>query len=308
MRAPSLHQGNDVQRPHRYEEVTLASRGAPIVLSVWHGDSGGPVAVFLPGTMTHPLFYGALCDGLASAGVTVVGVHYEGHGKSPRTGRVLRWDNLAANVLDAVAFAHERFGSRPVVFGSSQGGVLAVAAATKGADVAGVVAHNVLDPELPDSLAISRLPRWLRPAYRPLLRIIRIAGRVLPRLPIPFRLYLDIRRVFCEPWTAQQFLTDPLGLRSYPLAFLADLFTVDLSGMRDGSIACPMVVVAGSGDPLFSLAYTKQVFERITAPSKELVVFDSDNHLLFNERLDLVLKPVADIITRLAATAFGSSA
>ena len=40
-----------------YEELTIASAGVPIVLSVWHGRSGGPVSVFLPGTMTHSLFY-----------------------------------------------------------------------------------------------------------------------------------------------------------------------------------------------------------------------------------------------------------
>jgi hypothetical protein len=40
------------------------------------------------------------------------------------------------------------------------------------------------------------------------------------------------------PTTGPTFSTDPLGPRSYPLRFLAGLFAADLTGMRDGRIAC----------------------------------------------------------------------
>ncbi len=104
---------NEVEHPERYQEVTITSAGVPIVLSVWHGRSGGPVVVFLPGTMTHPLFYEEFCDGLAAHGITVVGMHPEGHGKSPRVGRLLRLDTFVANALDATAWARVRFGRCP---------------------------------------------------------------------------------------------------------------------------------------------------------------------------------------------------
>ena len=55
-------------------------------------------------------------------------------------------------------------------------------------------------------------------------------------------------------------------------------------------VGCPVLVVAASGDPLFPLNYTRQVFARINAPSKELLlVVDSDEHLIFNTAIDLVL-------------------
>jgi alpha-beta hydrolase superfamily lysophospholipase len=255
--------------------------------------------VFLPGTMTHPLFYEEFCDGLSEPGVTVIGVHLEGHGKSPRVARVLRWATVIQNALDSIEWARERFGRCPVLLGTSQGGVLAIVAAKKDSRLAGVVAHNVLDPALAASLSVSRLPAWLRPMYRPLVRAVQALALVAPRTPIPFRFYLDITRVCRETWTAEQFLTDPLGRRSYPLVFLAGLFTADLSTVHDGPIACPVIVLAGRDDPLFSLAYTRQVFERVSAPQKELIVFDTDRHLLFNEALPLILGPVIDVVTRL---------
>lgn len=47
---------NAAQRPEAYREVMLRSEGARIVLPVGDGAAGTPVVLFLPGTMTHPLF------------------------------------------------------------------------------------------------------------------------------------------------------------------------------------------------------------------------------------------------------------
>lgn len=45
-------------------------------------------------------------------------------------------------------------------------------------------------------------------------------------------------------------------------------------------------MIAATGHPLFSLAYTKQVFARIETPSKELVVLESNQYPVFNDALD----------------------
>lgn len=295
---------NAVEHPDAYREVMITSAGAPIVLSVWAGTAGAPAVVFLPGTMTHPLFYEEFLDRLNRAGVTVVGLHGQGHGKSPRVRRRLTFDVLLTNARDAVAWTRAEFPGRPVVvLGSSQGGILAMALAATGERLDAVIAHNIVDATLPGTIAITRFPGWLARAY-PLVRpALQLLGRLVPRLPVPFGAYLDMRRVCRDPDNADFFSSDPLGLRSYPMEFMASLLTADLTGMTDGSIACPVTVVAARGDPLFPLAYTEQVFDRIVAPAKELVVIDSDVHLLFNEDIDRVLPPLLDRLTRLTAPA-----
>jgi hypothetical protein len=67
-----------------------------------------------------------------------------------------------------------------------------------------------------------------------------------------------------------------LRLRCYALELLAELVTDDLAGMGDGSIRCPVLVIAATGDPLCSFGYTRRVFDQIVAPAKELLVFEVD--------------------------------
>ena len=298
---------NAVQRPEAYREVVLGSAGARIVLSVWDGTADKPVVLFLPGTMTHPLFYEEFLDALNRAGLTAAGLHGQGHGKSPRAHRPLTFASLAQNARDAVTWIRETFPGRPLaIVGSSQGSILAMALAVADHRVDAVFAHNILDPALPSTIQITRFPRQLTRAYPAVLTAFRAAARMAPAVPVPFGAYLDIRRVCRDQATAEYFYTDPLGRRSYPLRFLADLFTADLAGMRDGSITCPVTVIAARGDPLFPLGYIRQVFDRVVAPRKELLVLDSGVHLLFNEDLATVLPPLLERLQAVVPTREGA--
>ncbi|MEJ7843851.1 MAG: alpha/beta fold hydrolase [Rubrobacter sp.] len=280
---------NAVQRPEVYGEALIESSGTRIALSVWEAEPDAPCVVFLPGTMTHPLFYEELLDGIARAGFNVVGVHFQGHGKSPRIDRLFAFEDLVQNGLDAVSYAVKRFGDQVLVLGSSQGGVLAMALAGRDERIGAVFAHNVLDPSMSESLRVTRFPRWLRPFYGVIVKGMNGAAKLLPRLRLPVGFYLDDRRIFGERWTREQFYADPLSLTSYPLHFLASLFSADMSFMGSGRIKCPVVVIASTGDALFPFDYTKRVYERIAAPRKEMLVFDLSHHLIFNECLDEVL-------------------
>lgn len=295
MRSAQQRLLNAVQRPDAYREMVITSAGAEIVLSVWEGAADQPVVLFLPGTMTHPLFYEEFLDALNHEGLTAVGLHGQGHGKSPRVRQVLTFQTLVRNAVDALTWIRQTYLQRPcAVLGSSQGGVLAMALAARDHRIDAVFAHNILDPTLPSTIEITRFPRWLAHLYPALISGFRAAARVAPTLPVPFAAYLDIHRVCRDTANAEYFFTDPLGLRSYPMGFVASLLTADVSGMRDGSITCPVTVIAGRRDPLFPLAYTRQVFDRLVAPDKELLVVDSEVHLLFNEDLDAVLPPLLD--------------
>jgi alpha-beta hydrolase superfamily lysophospholipase len=288
-----------VQHPQHYRETIIPTSGAPIALSVWDAGAASATVVFVPGTGVHPLFYEEFLDALWGSGYTVVGVHPQGHGKSPRVPRPLRWANLVDNAVDACAWAVDQRAARVVLLGSSQGGLVALLAAAAGAPVTGVIAHNVFDPNDPDAVMVTRLGA-ARAAQRPSRRLLAAAAAVAPRVPVPITAYLDPERVFGTPWTRELFELDPLSLRSYPLRFLADMVTADTTSLYDGSLTVPVVVLAARRDPLFPLVGIQAVTRRLVAPSVELVVLDTACHLILNEALDLsvpaVLQALADLV------------
>lgn len=298
MRSETERLTHGVARPEIYEEIAVRSGEAPIVLSVWRADPSEATVVFLPGTMTHPLFYEEALDGLARAGLTVVGVHFREHGKSPRLGRPFTFEDLVKDAASALTYASRHHPGALVVLGSSQGGMVAMALAAADHRPAAVLAHNVLDPRLPGSVAITRYPDWTRALRDELSAAMRLGARLTPNLPVPIEAYLDLDRVTRDPRLLRAIRTDPIGRTSYPLAFMASLFDADLTGMYDGSIWCPVVVIAATGDPLFPFEYERDVYEQIQAPVKELLVFTSERHLLLNEGSAEVLPRIADAIRR----------
>jgi alpha-beta hydrolase superfamily lysophospholipase len=286
---------NAVQRPEVYEEVLIDARGVPIALSIWKGNPDAPCIVFLPGTAVHPLFYEELLDGLSRAGFNVVGVHFQEHGKSPRVEQLYAFNTLVQNGRDAIRYTAQRFKGPLVVLGSSQGGMVTMSLASSDDLIVAVFAHNIVDPHMDDSIRITSFPPWLRPFHGIVVSAITFAAKLAPHLQVPIRFYLSEERVFRTDWMREQYRRDPLKLSSYPLYFLASLFSADMRSLYSGRIRCPVVVIASIGDPLFPFDYIQRVYQQIKAPSKELLVFDLHNHLLFNECLEEVLPRLVEI-------------
>jgi alpha-beta hydrolase superfamily lysophospholipase len=263
-----------------YFERTIESGKSPIVLSVWTPPAPEAAIVFIPATMVHPLFYEPLLRGFAERGLAVVGVHPVGHGKSSRTVKRFSVEDIVQNGIDAVTFAIGEFKIPVVVMGSSQGGIVAAAIAGKDSRIAAAFPHNIMLSELPDSLLVSRFPRFLRRFYPQAQAVFKFFARLFPGLALPLGFYLDRSRISTDPalWKAVE--ADPLCLKTYPLYFLASLITARFPGLTDGSIRCPLYVVADSGDKLFTADYTAAVFERLVAPKKEMVVFNFNDHML----------------------------
>jgi alpha-beta hydrolase superfamily lysophospholipase len=282
----------------RYEEVSLRSNQATIVLSIWHSRNEDKCVVFIPGTATHPLFYEPFLRSLAESGFNVIGVHPVNHGKSPRTKHMFTFEDIVQNGRDAVTYAIDQINNHVIVMGSSQGGMVAMAIAGQDERIKAVFPHNVLIPQLPESMEITRLPAWLKRHHKLALRGISGVAKVMPKLPISISLYLDTRKISSNPQIMQHFYDDPLSFMHYSLHFLASLFNADLSSIQDGRVKCPVVVMAAKGDPLFIASYIQTVYRLIRAPHKELLWFDADVHLILNECLPLVLQPIVEKLHR----------
>ncbi|MVO98209.1 alpha/beta hydrolase [Paenibacillus sp. N10] len=202
------------------------------------------------------------------------------------------FEDIIQNGKDAVTYAIRHFNSNVIVMGSSQGGIVAIALAGQDDRIRAVFPHNILIPQVSDSIVVTRFPRFLRKNYTLFVTGITRMAKIFPNFPIPVSLYLDLKKISRDNRIIQQFYDDPYGFMSYPLHFLSSLFNADLSSIQDGRIKCPVIVIAAKDDPLFPEAYTRTIFQMIKAPYKELMLFNEDVHLILNERVPQVLGPI----------------
>ena len=277
----------------KYREVLIDSAGTKIALSLYMAGEDCPCIIFIPGTMTHPLFYDDFLALLAESGYNVAGVHLLSHGKSPRQKKLFTFADMLQNIRDTVTYCLDNISKNVILMGSSQGGILSLAAAGMDSRIKAVFPHNVLLPSLKNSISVTSFPQFLKPFNSAVTALMRLAAGIAPATQIPLTFYLEMDRITKSQAIQEQFYSDPLNLTSYPLSFLTSLFTADLSRVSDGSIKCPVVVIASTGDTLFSYSYCLEVFEKIAAPHKEMLVFDEPYHLIFNECPERVIGPVA---------------
>ena len=283
-----------------YKEIYITSTGTKICLSIWENSKDCPVVIFIPGTMVHPLFYEEFLERLALKGFTVLGIHMISHGKSPREKKLYSFEDLKQNVKDTITYASENYKGSILLLGSSQGGILAITVVAEDDRIKAVFPHNIMLPELPETIGITRFPRFLQHIQKQIMWLIKIGGKMMPGLQISYAVYLEPDRVTSSLEMQRKLDNDPLFLRTYPLYFLASLFNADMSKVSDGSIKCPVIVIASTGDPLFSFDYTRLVFNKIKAPVKEMLAFDLPCHLILNEYVNEVLDPIADKIREYA--------
>jgi alpha-beta hydrolase superfamily lysophospholipase len=284
-----------------YGETLIPSAGTSIALSLYESAPTDPCYVFMPGTMTHPLFYDEFLCAVAGSGFNVVGIHPISHGKSPRERRVFTFADMLLNITDAISYALSRYNDNILLGGSSQGGILVLAAAAKEKRIRAVFPHNLMLPDLTDTFDLLRFPKIFKPLYPVLPVFIRLVAKILPSLPIPVTLYLKPERISRSRDLLEQFACDPIGLTSYPVAFLSSLISADMSGIADGSIRCPVVVIAASGDPLFRLEYTQKTFDLIKAPYKELLLLDEGCHMILIEKCENVAEKIIGKLKEFAA-------
>ena len=285
-----------------YEEVSFLSCGVPMTLSIWKAGKKAPGLVFYPGTMASPLLYKELLHRLREYGFNTLGIHHLSHGKSPRIKKTFTFQDLLQNGRDAVSYALERFGGRVALAGHSQGGILCLAQA--GLDERLDVAFPLcfLLPDQPEAIEVTRWKRFA-PQRERLLHILARAAAYMPRFPVVIPMYLELERVFAgnvrEAYHSRRLhmyldlerifagncgFSVADGLRdtrlSYPLAYVASLFSADLSYLtQPGKIRCPVSAMVAADDALFTPQFMREMLDRIQAPQKELIVMSGGGHM-----------------------------
>ncbi|MBD5418265.1 MAG: alpha/beta fold hydrolase [Desulfovibrio sp.] len=248
----------------------LEHEGRRFTLELWANAGAGSV-LFYPGTMLSPSQYRPLMRALHDAGLAVAGLHLEGHGVNPHKGG-FTFASLLEDGLHAERWLHAAGAGPVAVCGHSQGGILATAHAGRSRTLTAAFAICTILPQMTEAITLTRFARFAGERDRIESGIARL-GRVLPWLPVTVNCYLSVRRVLAghgEISMARR------GSRlSYPLGFLASLFTTRVSPL----LHCPFRLYNAKDDALFTPELARAVFREIRAPEKSLVWLPSGGHM-----------------------------
>lgn len=279
--------------PDTFSQSCLAMRdGTCLTLYTKEGPPGAPVFVFMPGTAVYAQLYAQILVDMHARGFTAIGYDPRGHGRSGTRRGVFTIPQMIDDARAVCAYAARRYG-RPVTFsGSSQGGVVALyLAATGDPAVATVVCHNIayLDGDTIRQISILKPPLFLMPFLLWLFRL-------LSPWSFPVTWYLPFSKLRTpDGGSAVELMEhDPMATLAYSMGAIASLAKTTPAVPID-RIAMPVMLVSGTRDEVFPVAYERRIFAMLTCP-KRFELVEGARHLMIMKPPRKVIDTIVDWI------------
>lgn len=245
------------------------------------GERRGAV-VYVHGLGDHARRSTPLGGALAAAGWDAVLVDRRGHGLSEGIrGDAALLDDLAL-ARRALADARERFGGPVVLMGDSLGGIMAWYLLTEGVDADAVICHCINHPRADHDPAM----RFKRP-------VMRVVGRVAPRLRIPVTQVADYSEVSLEPLTGRYFDERIDSLFNFSVTARAAYGYLAFSPRRPWEqVELPVLVMIGDEDRMVTRAHVERCLAFGKPPRTTLMALPGMGHQLYLDHLADALPPM----------------
>ena len=170
----------------RLQYHTLRNGNRQVSIELWPRP-GASCLVFYPGTMFCPVQYRTFLYCLWKNGLAVAALHLTGHGSNPHR-RLFSFDDLLQDGLDAERWLHGHGMGPLLLAGHSQGGILAMAHASRSQRIRACFAFSGIFPQSRRAIELTRFAPWAAQRDR-LLAGLKILSTCLPRLPLPVQIH-----------------------------------------------------------------------------------------------------------------------
>ncbi|MBV8587764.1 MAG: lysophospholipase [Verrucomicrobia bacterium] len=236
----------------------------------WKQTSGSnPMLLVVHGQGENSGRYVHVGDFFAEAGFEMLAIDLRGHGRSEGRPLAIRaYSDWLEDIATAVGFLADR---KVIVFGHSMGGGLVLTyARNPGTNVVGLIAASP----------------WLRLTEPPPDWLVALAHAVSTVWPgYRFPTGVDSSKTSSDPehlWSLKD-----LDLTHHFITYQVYLATV-MAGenlLAHPEVKVPVLLAHGEADRVTSVKATRDYFERLSAPSKELITYPGLLHELHNERI-----------------------
>ncbi|MGA7397315.1 MAG: lysophospholipase [Solirubrobacterales bacterium] len=265
--------GDDVLSTELTTGTFSGVAGGTIHWRAWTPPEVKAQVVIVHGYGEHGDRYTRLAEHLAGEGFSVWANDHRGHGLSDGDrGLLTRLSDAVADVDHVVGMARDASPGSPIfMFAHSMGGTIGLRYALDHQDqLAGLILSSAAV-----SLEGLSVPRIQREA-------VKLVSRVAPKLPVNRLPFDGISR---DPDEARIYMDDPLVYKgAQPARTVAELIQAmaDLPG-EAGQLRIPLLVIAGSADPIVPPAGSRDIADRAGSTDKQLIVYEGFVHELINE-------------------------
>lgn len=274
----------------KFEADTVKSDNVKLHLDILTADKEAPTVVVMPGTAIYALCHAELMYKIYEHGYNVIGFDPRGHGQSSGERGDYTAQELMTDAQNVISYAIKRFNKKVSLFGSSQGGIIALYLAAKDNRLNSVICHTFADLSDDSAIRLTRHPRL----FKYLKGVLAPAGKLVPLAHIPVNSYIDIESIPVNHFgNLMNFIEqDPLALKSITLRALQSLSGVAPAKPFE-EITTPVLMFQGDADSIFPVSYTESIFNRLTC-KKKIKIFKGRAHSIVTENVDEYLPTIVE--------------
>ncbi len=244
--------------------------GTEIFWQAWRLTAPRASVVLAHGVSEHSGRYGHLAAGLNRRGYSLWALDHRGHGLSGgRRVFVERFEDFTDDLDSLIDLAAEELpGKKPVLFGHSMGGAVAIG-------------YAIRHPEKIAALALSNPVATIETAPGTVL-VGRLLSRVAPRLGV---YSVEADGVSRDPEEVRKYVEDPLNFHGkIPARTVAELGDeVATFPERVAAITMPVLIMYSTTDPIVAPAGSEMLAERVGAKDVTLRNWEGLRHEILNE-------------------------
>jgi len=247
--------------------------GGSIHWRTWTAADVRAQVVIVHGYGEHGDRYTRLAERLVGEGYSVWANDHRGHGLSQgHCGVLTQLGDAVADVDHVVVMARAVQPDLPVfMLAHSMGGTIGLSYALDHQDkVTGLILSSAAVSL--EGLGVTRIQR----------EAVKLVSRIAPRIPVN---RLDFQGISRDPEEVRIYMDDPLVYKGAQPARTVSEIVEAMADLPDevSRLQIPLLVIAGSADPIVPAAGSRDIHGRAGSPDKQLIVYEGFVHELINE-------------------------
>jgi pimeloyl-ACP methyl ester carboxylesterase len=256
-------------------QSTYRSRGHTHVLDVYAGASPAhPVIILVPGSVSYGRLFAYPALLLRELGYNVITFDFEGCGLDGQGVGDYTLEAHVRNLVDVIQRARQDFSGPVITFGLSFGGMTSYLAAER-VPVDVMAWYACVDPSDREFVETEFSPGRAMPL---LILAFRAVARVLPRVRVPVKAFLQYSRLTESPGFNEAYGRDPLVGGSCTLRALVSVMSDYRKSVPFGAVRYPFLIMHDQKDRMFPMKYSRKTYEQLGDIRKAYVELEGQGH------------------------------